>query len=62
MNRIDQEGIERIFKMSVDLQGKDGKQDKLYIDTTVQEKNHRQWRDASYFSTSAIIHVIERRL
>jgi len=42
MNRIDQEGIERIFKMSVDLQGKDGKQDKLYIDTTVQEKNHRQ--------------------
>jgi len=38
-NRIGQAGIERIFKMSVDLQGKDGKQDKLCIDTTVQEKN-----------------------
>jgi transposase, IS5 family len=38
-NRIGQEEIERIFKMSVDLQGKDSKQDKLCIDTTVQEKN-----------------------
>jgi len=48
--------------MSVDLQGEEGKQDKLCIDTTVHEKNHRQWRDASYFSAFAIIHVIERRL
>jgi Transposase DDE domain./Transposase domain (DUF772). len=38
-NRIGKEGIERIFRMSVELQGKDGKQDKLCIDTTVQEKN-----------------------
>jgi hypothetical protein len=38
MNRIGQEEIERIFKISVDLEGKDSKQDKLCIDTTVQEK------------------------
>jgi hypothetical protein len=42
MNRISQEGIERIFKISVDLEGKDSKQNKLCIDTTVQEKNHEQ--------------------
>jgi len=62
MNRIGQEGIERIFKISVDLEGKDSKQDKLCIDTTVQEKNHEQWRNACYFSDFAIIHGIERRL
>lgn len=54
-NRIGKEGIERIFRMSVDLQGKDGKQDKLCIDTTVQEKNITYPTD-----TKLQVRIIER--
>lgn len=37
--RIGKEGVERIFKLSVDLQGDDVKSNDVMIDTTVQEKN-----------------------
>ena len=38
-NRIETEGIELILKESVRINGKDGKEDKASVDTTVQEKN-----------------------
>lgn len=38
-NRIGEEGIELIFKESIRINGKDGKQDEGTVDTTVQEKN-----------------------
>jgi len=37
--RIGEEGVEKIFKHSIDLHGKDGKEQVVSIDTTVQEKN-----------------------
>jgi Transposase domain (DUF772) len=37
--RIGQEGMERLFKMSVSLQGKAALEDSVHVDTTVQEKN-----------------------
>jgi len=38
-NRIGEEGIELIFKESIRINGKDGKEDQGTTDTTVQEKN-----------------------
>lgn len=38
-NRVGKEGIEKIFGLSVRLQGKDAHQKSVSIDTTVQEKN-----------------------
>jgi IS5 family transposase len=38
-NRIGDEGIELIFKESIRINGKDGKQKQAITDTTVQEKN-----------------------
>lgn len=38
-NRIGTEGIELILKESIRINGKDAKEDKASIDTTVQEKN-----------------------
>lgn len=38
-NRIGEQGIELIFKESIRINGKDGKQDEGTTDTTVQEKN-----------------------
>ena len=38
-NRIGVEGIELIFEESIRINGKDGKEDKVIVDTTVQEKN-----------------------
>ncbi|PWK73767.1 IS5 family transposase [Mucilaginibacter oryzae] len=38
-NRIGEEGVELIFKESIRINGKGGKEDKASIDTTVQEKN-----------------------
>jgi IS5 family transposase len=38
-NRIGEEGIELIFKESIRINGKDGKEDEATVDTTVQEKN-----------------------
>jgi len=38
-NRIGHEGFEKIFQLSVKLQGKDARQKSVSIDTTVQEKN-----------------------
>jgi IS5 family transposase len=38
-NRIGEEGIELIFKESIRINGKDGRQDEATVDTTVQEKN-----------------------
>ena len=38
-NRIEPEGIELIFEESIRINGKDGKENKIIIDTTVQEKN-----------------------
>jgi len=38
-NRVGKEGIEKIFRLSVGLQGKDARQKCVSIDTTVQEKN-----------------------
>ncbi len=38
-NRIGQEGIELIFKESIRINGKDGREDQATTDTTVQEKN-----------------------
>ena len=37
--RIGKEGMERLFQMSVGLQGKAALEDSVHIDTTVQEKN-----------------------
>jgi transposase, IS5 family len=37
-NRIGEEGIELIFKESIRINGKDGKEDEGTVDTTVQEK------------------------
>ena len=37
--RIGKSGVEKIFKYSIDLHGKDGKDRHVSIDTTVQEKN-----------------------
>ena len=37
--RIGRKGIEKIFKMSVQLHGKDAEEKRVIIDTTVQEKN-----------------------
>lgn len=37
--RIGEEGIEKIFKHSIDKHGKDGKDPNVSIDSTVQEKN-----------------------
>lgn len=37
--RIGKEGVNKIFKQSIDLHGKDGKDRHVSIDTTVQEKN-----------------------
>jgi len=38
-NRIGAEGIELIFKESIRINGKDGKEEEATVDTTVQEKN-----------------------
>jgi IS5 family transposase len=38
-NRIGEEGIELIFKESIRINGKEGKEDEATVDTTVQEKN-----------------------
>ncbi|MDQ3683598.1 MAG: IS5 family transposase [Bacteroidota bacterium] len=38
-NRIGEEGIELIFKESIRINGKDGREDEGTVDTTVQEKN-----------------------
>ena len=38
-NRIGAEGIELILKESIRINGKDGREDKASVDTTVQEKN-----------------------
>lgn len=38
-HRVGKEGIGKIFRLSVQLQGKDAKQKAVSIDTTVQEKN-----------------------
>lgn len=38
-DRIGAEGVDRIFRMSVDLHGKAALEDAVHIDTTVQEKN-----------------------
>jgi len=38
-NRIGNQGFEKIFQLSVKLQGKDARQKSVSIDTTVQEKN-----------------------
>ncbi len=38
-NRIGQAGIELIFKESIRINGKDGKEKEATVDTTVQEKN-----------------------
>lgn len=38
-HRVGKEGIEKIFRLSVQLQGKDAQQKCVSIDTTVQEKN-----------------------
>jgi len=38
-NRIGVEGLELIFKESVRINGKDGKEKQVIVDTTVQEKN-----------------------
>lgn len=38
-NRIGKEGMELIFKESVRINGKDGKDKQVIVDTTVQEKN-----------------------
>lgn len=38
-HRIGVEGVELIFQESIRINGKDGKEDKASIDTTVQEKN-----------------------
>jgi transposase, IS5 family len=38
-NRIGKEGMELIFKESVRINGKDGKEKQVVVDTTVQEKN-----------------------
>jgi IS5 family transposase len=37
--RIGKEGLEKIFKMSISLHGKNSKEKEVVIDTTVQEKN-----------------------
>ena len=37
--RLGKEGVEQIFKMSVQLHGKDAEEKRVIIDTTVQEKN-----------------------
>ncbi len=37
--RIGKKGIEKIFKISIDLHGKKSKENEVVIDTTVQEKN-----------------------
>ena len=37
--RIGKKGIEKIFKISIDLHGKKSKEKEVVIDTTVQEKN-----------------------
>lgn len=37
--RIGEEGITKIFKMSIDLHGKKAKEKEVLVDTTVQEKN-----------------------
>jgi len=38
-HRLGKEGVEKIFRISVELQGKDARQKSVSIDTTVQEKN-----------------------
>jgi IS5 family transposase len=38
-NRIGEEGVTRILKLSIDLHGKDAQEAQVVIDTTVQEKN-----------------------
>jgi IS5 family transposase len=38
-DRIGAEGVDRIFRMSVDLHGEAALEDSVHIDTTVQEKN-----------------------
>ena len=37
--RIGKDGMERLFRMSVALQGKAALEDSIHVDTTVQEKN-----------------------
>jgi IS5 family transposase len=38
-NRIGEEGVKKILKLSIDLHGKDAQEAQVVIDTTVQEKN-----------------------
>ncbi len=37
--RIGEEGVKKILKLSIDLHGKDAREEEVVIDTTVQEKN-----------------------
>lgn len=38
-NRIGKDGAEKIFRLSIELNGKDGQEGEVIFDTTVQEKN-----------------------
>jgi IS5 family transposase len=49
-NRIGEEGVKKILKLSIDLHGKDTQEAQVMIDTTVQEKNIT-------FSTDAKLHL-----
>lgn len=48
-NRIGQAGVEKIFKMSIDLHGKSSKEEVVIADTTVQEKNITYPTDVKLF-------------
>jgi len=37
--RIGEEGVKKIFQVSIDLHGKKAKEKEVFVDTTVQEKN-----------------------
>lgn len=53
-NRIGVEGIELIFEESIRINGKDGKEDKVIVDTTVQGKNITFPTDASCIKRSLL--------
>ena len=47
--RIGQEGVEKIFRHSIDQHGKDAREDHVSIDTTAQEKNITYPTDAKLY-------------
>lgn len=57
--RIGQEGVEKIFKHSIDKHGKDGKDNHVSIDTTVQEKNITDSTD-SKLAKKIIDHCVKK--